>query len=1596
MKNITLLFLLAFAAMSYSQDNWQQMMFDRNENFYDIQADFQIYYQSKVPNTNEIPKGLGIKQFKRWEYYWESRIDDNGNFPPDGYVLEEITRYRNSQSSNQRYATGSGTWEIVGPVSLPNNGTGQLNGNGRINCITFHPTDPNTIFVGAPSGGFWKTTDGGITWTEHLNGLTRLGISSIVVDPTNTNTIYIGTGDRDGGDAPGYGVWRSTDGGNNWSARNSGMGNRTVYEIIMNPSDSDIMVASTSGGRIYRTTNGGASWTSTFIGQNAKDIAYHPTNSNIVYASGTLFHKSTNGGNTFSQITSGVPNSVQRMALAVSVDEPDWVYLLAGNGSGLVGVYRSTNQATSFATRTTSPNILGYDTNGGSGSQAWYDLVIAADPTDANTIYTGGVNLWKSTDGGTTMNCVSYWVGPSGGIDGVHADQHALEFSPHNNNIYNGNDGGVYYSANNGTDWNDISSGLAIAQIYKIGVSQTTPELVINGYQDNGTGISRGENFTTEIGGDGMECIIDPADDNYMYGALYYGDIRRSINNGISFSSITGAISENGGWVTPYKLDPNNANRMFAGFYNIWRNDAVRTGTVWTQISSFGGTSNIRDLAIAPSNSDVIYVSRYDNSFRRSNNATSGSPSWTNLTGNLPAANEPADIEIDPNDPNHVFIAINNDIYESTDSGNSWTNISGTLPNLSLNTIVIDQTSPVDAMYVGMDVGIYYKDSNLSDWVSYSNGFPNLEVTELEIQYGSDCKGKIYAATYGQGLWISDLKDPGNVAPIACFEASSTEGCIGNSFILTDNSDYSPTSWSWTISPNTFSFINSTTSSSQNPEVIFNTAGTYTISLTVTNSYGSDTETKTDYINVSNGTIASSFDEDFESETLCATTNNCGSTVCGLSGFWTNLTNGSDDDIDWRVDEGGTPSSGTGPSIDYNPGNSAGNYAYLEASGGCTNYTAILESDCIILDQAYNLNIGYHMYGTNVGSLHIDLFDSGIWQEDIVPAISGNIGNYWNDLIVDLSTYIGQTIKIRIRGITGNGWSSDIAIDDIKFTAVGCSSTVWNGATWSNGSPSLSKSVTISGNYDTNINGSFECCSLLIESGRELKIQDSQYIVVDDGITNNGILTVENNGSLIQVNDNGINTGSINYKRTASIRLQDYVYWSSPVQGFNVANISTNTPSNFLYKWDPIVSNSNGGQGNWVNTPSETMTPGKGYIVRGPNSFTNTSQDFTAEFQNGKPNNGVISIPISRGSYTGSDYQGANSATITRFDDNWNLVGNPYPSAISVIDFLNLNSSLIEGAVRIWTHGTLPSSSNADSFYGDFVTSYSPSDYIVHNGTGTVSGPNGFNGFIAGGQGFMVLMNDGATLTDNLIFNNSLRDKAHSNNQFYRILETNDTDRLWLSLSNDEGNSERTLIAYLEEATDFKDRLYDAVTRVDIGSQKIYTFIETDKMAIQAFGEPFSVDDVIPFGINIPSDGNYYISIHAAEGLFLNQDLFLYDLVLNTMNNISESPYTFYSDAGEFNNRFVLRFIDSTLSIEDLESLSNSILISGDDKIRVTSEKEAVKGFIVYDILGRKITDAYDINNNSFEIDSINKSNSILLLKIILGNNQVVYRKIIF
>ncbi len=1048
--------ILSVFAPAYSQSIdtantqvWVDLMQDPNANFFEIQRASNVYWEGR-----EHERGDGWKVFKRYENYWRDRINPDGSFPSAESTKDAYEQWRIAYNQNQSgMESDGGDWVNLGPFDKPDNGTGQPNGNGRLNTICFHPTDSNTMWVGAPAGGLWKTTNGGVSWSSNTDNMPTLGVSSILIDPTNTSVMYMGTGDRDAWDAPGLGVYKSTDGGASWGVSNTGMGNRIVGAMIMHPSNSSYILAATSGG-VYRTTNGGSNWTLETSSYYFKDIQFKPGDPNTVYAtetsSGANFWKSTDGGNSWSVITSGLPTNGQRFAIGVSPDNANTVYILCSISSAYGGLFKSTNSGTSFSTQSTSPNILSYNesppTTGG-GGQGWYDLAIAVDPTDESVVYVGGVNVFKSINNGSTWDCVAHWVGSSTAAS-VHADQHFLKYSPVTNNLFGCNDGGLYYTSNEGQTWPEISDSLAISQLYRIGVSQQTNELVINGYQDNGTALYDDTIFRTERGGDGMECIIDYTDDNVMYMSIYYGNIARSFNNGYSLGSFAGqninSITESGAWITPFILDNEDPNTMFIGYKNVWRtSNATASSPTFEAISSnLAGSNgyNIRDLKQSKVNMNRLWMIRSDNRLFRSNNALAGTVTWTDLSPNLPGSGTVQDIETHPTSNSTIWLLRNSTVYMSVNSGITWISANGTLPNVYKSSLLADPYSE-DGIYVATDAGVYYIDDNLSNWIAFDDGLPvNVEITELELYHeqGNWEGGRIRAATYGRGLWESDRYDPGSNPPLPFFSLSidTTDICSFDTISILNNTAYGMDSVLWEFTPSSgITFVNGTDSNSLNPQFVVSELGSYDILLKVYNSNGSDSLLVTDAISMSGGIIPQ-WTDDFESNVGCGTAGCV--TDCDVL-EWTNVTNGNGDDIDWRADAGGTPTSSTGPAVDYDPGTSTGIYLYLESSS-CVSQEAILESPCFQLTNctAPKVSFGYHRYGYApwMESLAVDVLSNGSWTNLWTQTgTQSSSDTDWKSQVVNLSSYLNQNVKVRFRGLSGSGWQADQAIDGIELIA---------------------------------------------------------------------------------------------------------------------------------------------------------------------------------------------------------------------------------------------------------------------------------------------------------------------------------------------------------------------------------------------------------------------------------------------------------------------------------------------------------------------------------------------------------------------------------
>lgn len=582
------------------------------------------------------------------------------------------------------------------------------------------------------------------------------------------------------------------------------------------------------------------------------------------------------------------------------------------------------------------------------------------------------------------------------------------------------------------------------------------------------------------------------------------------------------------------------------------------------------------------------------------------------------------------------------------------------------------------------------------------------------------------------------------------------------------------------------------------------------------------------------------------------------------------------------------------------------------------------------------------------------------------------------------------------------------ASNAIKITV--SASTTWQSSpanTWSNGIPTIDSVVIIDNDYDTTTYPSFEACSLTINNPRTVTITDSKFVNIkyDLTVSPTATLNVENNGSLVMVDDSGIvtNNGTTNIKRTATgVRGFDYVYWSSPVAGKSVDNLYSSPAPGYKYFWNPLAANINSpvSSGNW-EIASGAMSAAKGYIIRGSSSYGMPASNIPVTFT-GSVNNGIIPSSISRGSNTIPTSVGSgNGVTVTNLDDNWNLVGNPYPSSVRALDFLTYNTN-IQGFIYLWTHFSAPVSTT-NPFYNSFAYNYTSNDYITYNGTATTSGPSGptaFNGNIGSGQGFFVVMNDGASFTDNVTFKNSMRSKNYSNDVFYRIGQgySDDTDkhRIWLDLLDPNNQPYRTVIGYVPEATNGLDRLYDAVKNM-ANEMNIYSIAENQTLTIQGRPLPFNENDQVPIGIRIMHDGNYKIAIGAVDGLFeQGQPIYLEDKLLGTIYDLRQNPYSFTASTGIINDRFVLRFTNSTLGNPDFETLENSVVVAAHHgEMTIKSHLETIEQVTVYDILGRQLLDRKDIQNNDFTTSHITASQQALIVKIKLANGFVVTRKIL-
>ena len=838
--------LIGFTGFLSAQE-WVNKMMDPDVNFYEVQDAFNQHWGDKG-----YERGKGWKQYKRWEYNVAARTYPTGD---RNHSKEYFEAWKQVQKMNLNDVKSGSDWQPVGPTSWESQGWNP--GLGRINAIVEDPSNPNTIYAATPAGGLWKSINSGNDWTPITDNLPAIGASGLAIDHNDSNILYLATGDGDGSDTYSFGVMKSTDGGLSWDPtsliHNIADGVRCT-KILMDPTNSQKLWVSTNQG-MFVTTNAGDSWTQTLI-DNIRDIEIKPGDPSVIYCSGKKFYKSIDGGMSFTQIFEGAPSSiaVNRLAIAVSADNPNVVYMVAGSDedSGFYGLYRSNNSGDSFELRSNSPNILTYSEVGdGEGGQSWYDLAIAASPNDANEIYVGGINVWRSDDGGTNWTIVSHWVHPSS-IGYTHADIHTLD--TYGNKIYCGSDGGIFVSSDFGNTWTDLSEGLQISQYYRIAVSTTNPDYILTASQDNGTNLfSAPGNYDHLLGGDGNMALIDYSNDQIMYSAYPGGEFQRSTNGGMSFSGFSNGLEESGAWVTPLEIHPTNHNILFSAFENVWK---VGSNGIWAPISNFPFAGTLLALKVAPSNADVIYTSTYG-TIRKT---VDGGENWSTITSGLPNLTITG-IEVHPTDPNEVWITMsgynsNAKVFHSVNGGSNWQNITLNLPNIPVNCVSY-QLGSNDGIYIGTDAGVYYKDADNINWSSYNNGLPNVIIKQIIFQYQS---GKVLLGTFGRGVWENEFYDPGSVMPVVNFSANKHLVCMGETVNFLNQSVNISSNVLWTFEGGTPS-----TTTEISPTVTYNEGGIFSAKLWAANDNGADSLIVENYITVMDtvGT-AVPYTEDFE------------------------------------------------------------------------------------------------------------------------------------------------------------------------------------------------------------------------------------------------------------------------------------------------------------------------------------------------------------------------------------------------------------------------------------------------------------------------------------------------------------------------------------------------------------------------------------------------------------------------------------------------------------------------------------------------------------------------------------------------------------
>jgi photosystem II stability/assembly factor-like uncharacterized protein len=692
----------------------------------------------------------GDEQKEREEYY---RLQNFGSTiaPAAGalaawFAARDIPVFRDLNGT-------SASWEEIGPRVLLH-GWGDMENVGRSCAIAIDPRDDRVIYVGAASGGIWKSTDRAKTWEPIADFQASLSYGALAIDPFNPDIIYAGTGEAHYSldSFHGAGMLRSMDGGKSWEllASDVFLGERFT-RIVCSPKRPGLIFASTTIG-VYRSTDSGATWVKVLDGP-ASDLIMHPRDPETLIAGiGSPWgnplngvYRTTDSGNTWHKVTRDLYQDGRGLG-RIQMDfcrlrYPDVVYAsLYGTNGDLRGMYKSTDFGESWLRLPNAPNYAG-DTQ-------WYYDYVAVSPVNPNVVFCGGFSTFRTVDGGQTWedDTKSYAGGQ------VHPDHHAFAFDPDDPNVvYLGTDGGVFRSPDLGEHWESVSRGMGTLQFQFVDVHPWDKNIAYGGTQDNGTNKYTGTTAWTNVFlGDGGTTRVNWVNPDIVYTEYVGLAMCKSTDAGQNWDwSITDGLDRSDGalFYAPFNLDPSNPDILLAGTHYVWRTtDGCKT---WSRISpALGG--EVSAVTVAPNNSKVIYAGTSDG--RVWVTPDTGS-SWYELTRGFPRRQYVGDIAVDPRNARVVYVSFaawgGSHIWKSTDAGGTWENVGDNLPEMPIRAIALDPRRP-DVVYVGTEIGVFVSTQGGGRWARLGKGLPNSPVFSMTANRRT---GFITVGTHGRGAW---------------------------------------------------------------------------------------------------------------------------------------------------------------------------------------------------------------------------------------------------------------------------------------------------------------------------------------------------------------------------------------------------------------------------------------------------------------------------------------------------------------------------------------------------------------------------------------------------------------------------------------------------------------------------------------------------------------------------------------------------------------------------------------------------------------------------------------------------------------------------